>query len=82
MRTTILGKFYNITKADIEQSLRDIEPEEGRAKYFVEIGGKKYPIKQALSQTLNLSKATFTTQHAFDILTRLGFKITGTKNGT
>ena len=78
MRTTILGKSYKITKVDIEQSLRDIEPEEGKAKYFVEIGGKKYPIKQVLSQTLNLAKVAFTSQQAFGILTRLGFKITDT----
>ena len=75
MRTTILGRSYNITKADIEQNLRDIEPEEGKAKYFVEIGGKKYPIKQALSQTLNLAKVAFTSQQAFGILHKLGFKI-------
>ncbi len=47
------------TKADIEQNLRDIEPEEGKAKYFIEIGGKKYPIKQTLSQTLNFAKVAF-----------------------
>ena len=82
MRVVIRGYVYNITKADIEQSLRDIEPEEGKAKYFVEIGGKKYPIKQALSQTLNLAKVAFTPQDAFTILNRLGFKITETKNGT
>lgn len=82
MKVVIRGKFYNITKEKVEETLRGIEPEEGKAKYFVEIGGTEFPIKQVLSRTLNLSKATFTTQHAFDILTRLGFKITGTKNGT
>ena len=78
MRTAILGKSYKITKADIEQNLRGIEPEEGKAKYFVEIGGKKYPIKQALSQTLNLARVAFTSQQAFGILTKLGLKITET----
>jgi len=78
MRTTILGKFYSITKEKVEENLRGIEPEEGKAKYFVEIGGTEFPIKQVLSRTLNFSKATFTTQHAFDILTRLGLKITET----
>jgi len=78
MKVTIRGKFYNITKEKVEENLRGIEPEEGKAKYFVEIGGKEFPIKQVLSRTLNLSKAIFNTQHAFDILTRLGLKITET----
>ncbi len=78
MKVVIRGKFYNITKEKVEENLRGIEPEEGKTKYFVEIGGTKFPIKQVLSRTLNLSKATFTTQHAFDILTRLGLKITET----
>ena len=78
MKVVIRGKFYNITKEKVEENLRGIEPEEGKTKYFVEIGGTEFPIKQVLSRTLNLSKATFTTQHAFDILTRLGLKITET----
>jgi len=80
MRITIRSKTYDISKEETEGKLRAVEPEEEkRAKYFVEIGGTEFPIKQVLSRTLNLSKATFTTQHAFDILTRLGFKITGTR---
>jgi len=71
------GKFYTISREKLQENLRGIEPEEGKVKYFVEIEGTKFPIKQVLSRTLDLSKATFTTQHAFDILTRLGFKITG-----
>ena len=77
MKVVIRGKFYTITKEKVEENLRGIEPEEGKVKYFVEIKGTKFPIKQVLSRTLNISKVTFTTQHAFDILTRLGFKITG-----
>ena len=76
MKVVIRNKIYNITEEDVKESLEGVEPEEGKAKYFVEIGGKKYPIKQALSRSLNLSKAMFTTQHAFDILTKLGLKIT------
>lgn len=76
MKVVIRDKFYTITKEKVEESLRAIEPEEGKVKYFVEIEGTEFPIKQVLSRTLSISKATFTTQHAFDILTRLGFKIT------
>ena len=77
MRVTIKGKIYSIDKEDVEKKLREIQPEQDeRAKYFVEIGGKQFPIKQALSETLNLLKPAFTTQEAFNILQRLGFEIT------
>lgn len=76
MKVVIRNKFYTITKEKVEENLRAIEPEEGKVKYFVQMEGTEFPIKQVLSRTLNISKATFTTQHAFDILTRLGFKIT------
>ena len=75
MRVIIRGRPYNITKEDVEEKLKDIEPEEGRAKYFVEIGGKEFPIKQVLTQTLGLSKLAFTSQDAFIVLDKLGFEI-------
>ena len=77
MKVVVRNKFYTITKEKVEENLKGIEPEEGKVIYFVEVEGTEFPIKQVLSRTLNISKATFTTQHAFDILTRLGFKITG-----
>ena len=75
MRITIRSKTYNISKEEVEENLRDIEPEEGKAKYFVEIGGKEFPIKQVLNQTLNLPKLAFTSQDAFIVLEKLGFEI-------
>jgi len=77
MRVTIKGKTYSIDTENVEKKLREIQPEEDeRAKYFVEIAGKQFPIKQVLSKTLNLLKPAFTTQEAFTILQRLGFEIT------
>lgn len=77
MRITIRGKTYSVSKEEVEEKLRAVEPEEERgARYFVEIGGKKFPIKQVLSQTLNLRKLAFTSQDAFIVLEKLGFKIT------
>ena len=40
-RTEIIGFTYNITKGGVEKKLRGIEPQEGLAKYFVEVRGKK-----------------------------------------
>ena len=76
MRVTIRNKIYHIDKEDVEKKLTAVEPQEGRARYFVEIGGKQFPIKQVLSEALNLLKPAFTTQEAFGILQRLGFEIT------
>ena len=46
MRITIKGKAYNIIKEDVEKKLSGIQPEKDeRAKYFAEIGGKRFPIK-------------------------------------
>lgn len=77
MRVTIKGKTYSIDTENVEKKLREIQPEEDeRAKYFVEIAGKQFPIKQVLSKTLNLLKPAFTTQEAFAIPERLDFEIT------
>ncbi len=76
MRVTLSGLVFNITKEDVGKKLRGIQPEEGRAKYFAEVGGKKYPVKQVISQTLNLARVAITSQQAFAILRKLGFEIT------
>ena len=77
MRIILRGKAYDITGQDIEAKLRAIPPEiEGKVKYFVEIGGKQFPVKQVLSRVLNVPKAGFTSQDAYGILQRLGFEIT------
>ena len=77
MRITIRGKTYTVSKEEVEEKLRDVEPEEERrARYFIEIGGKEFPIKQVLNQTLNLPKLAFTSQDAFIVLEKLGFEIT------
>ena len=76
MRVTIRNKIYDIDKEDVEKKLTAVEPQEGRARYFVEIRGKQFPIKQALSEALDLLRPAFTTQEAFTILQRLGFEIT------
>jgi len=54
MRITIRGKTYSVSKEEVEERLKGVEPEEERrAKYFVKIGGKKFPIKQVLTEMLH-----------------------------
>jgi len=74
-RTEIISLTYNITKEGVEKKLRGIEPQEGLAKYFVELEEKKYVIKQVISQILNFAKTAFTTEQVYVILYKLGFEI-------
>ncbi len=77
MRIILKGKAYDITRQDIETKLRAVSPEVGgKVKYFVEIRGKQFPVKQVLSQVLNIPRAGFTSQDVYGILQRLGFEIT------
>jgi hypothetical protein len=73
----IRGKEYNITGQDIESILEKLEPEplKGRAKYYVEHRGKRYPIKQVIASVTGLPRIGFTARDAYRILTKLGFEV-------
>ena len=71
---TIAGKTYSITADDIMSEMKDKEPEAIR-NYYVEIGNKKFPIKQVLSETLGLVKIGFTSMDAYRVLMKLGFEV-------
>ena len=74
MRLKVRGKLYDTTKKEVEKKLFNVEPEIGR-KYFVEIRGSYYPIKQVVGEAFSLPRAEFITQEAYRILRNLGFKI-------
>ena len=50
-------------------------PIDGRNKYFLEIHGRRFPIKQVIRLVTGLPSIGFTAQDAHRILTRLGFGI-------
>jgi len=74
---TIKGKTFTLTKEDVEKALEGLEPEplSGRAKYYVEHKGRRYPIKQVLAAVTGLPRLGFTAMHAHRILTELGFEV-------
>jgi len=74
MRFVIRGREYEITKEEILERMRGVEPKEIR-KYYVEVNGREYPIKQVISETLNVELIAFTSMDAFGILSRLGFDV-------
>lgn len=71
---TLRGKEYNLRMEDIIKAIKDIEPETVR-RYYIEINGREYPIKQVISKALNIPKISFISTDAYYILTKLGFKV-------
>ena len=77
MNFTLRGKPLAITVADIHRATREVPPAptDGRNKYFVELHGQRFPIKQVLRLVTGLPPVGFTAQDAHRILSRLGFDI-------
>jgi len=73
------GKRIKLSRSDVEQRLRHVEPKPV-TKYQVWINGKGYQPKQALAAAIGTPVADFTTMDATRILSRLGFEVTGAKD--
>lgn len=69
----IRGRRYAASRRSVEERLAREEPEAVR-KYSVEIGGRRFPLKQAMAVGLGLPRVSFTSQDAFRVLQRLGFE--------
>jgi hypothetical protein len=67
------GVQYPIDRKSFEQRLATAQPE-AIHKYFVEVGGRKFPIKQAVSVGLDVPRASFGTGAAIHALTKLGYQ--------
>jgi len=68
------GKSFNLEKEEVVKAMKNVEPER-ISKYYVEIHGRKYPIKQVIAQMLKVLRISFTSMDAYNILNRLGFEI-------
>ena len=77
MNFTLRGEALSITQADILRVTRDVPPTpiDGRNKYFIELHGQRFPIKQVLRLVTGFPAVGFTAQDAHRILSRLGFDI-------
>ena len=77
MNFKLRGKAFAITETDILSATRGVPPAptDGRNKYFVELHGQRFPIKQVLRLVTGLPPVGFTAQDAHRILSRLGFGI-------
>ena len=77
MNFTLRGRVLSISSADVLRVTRNVPPSptDGRNRYFVELHGRRYAIKQVLRLVSGLPSAGFTAQDAHRILSRLEFDI-------
>jgi hypothetical protein len=67
------GVAYPINRKLFEDRLSSAQPESIR-KYFVEIGGRNFPVKQAVSVGFGAPRASFGSDAAIHALTKLGYR--------
>ena len=78
MRFIIDGQGYEIKRDGVLNAARGVPPKpfDGRNKYFVELHGLRYPIKQLLHLVTGLPyTGFFNAQYAHHILKKLGFTV-------
>jgi hypothetical protein len=71
---TMSGKTLQLNRQKVIEKLRPVKPEAIQT-WAVEIEGKRFPVKQALSQVTGVRPAEFITHRARDIFERLGFTV-------
>lgn len=70
----INGKEYTCSKKEVERTLKNILPEKINT-YYITACGKRYPVKQALAETLKIGRSTFITTDAHRQLEKMGFEV-------
>ena len=73
----IAGKRYEIDRDRIVSATENIlpNPTDSRNKHYVDLQGKRFPIKQPIHAVTSLPYIAFTAQHAHRILVNLGFDV-------
>jgi len=74
------GRNFELSKEEVIQILKNKSFEQYGSNYFVEVGDKHIPLKEALyevlkSKGIGLTKLDFTTQDAVRIFRKLGFEV-------
>jgi hypothetical protein len=74
VRAQVSGHIFTLHQRDVSRAVSRAEPGEIR-DHFVEIDGRRYPVKQALAVATGLDPSDFTSQHARSVLRRLGLRL-------
>jgi hypothetical protein len=72
MQFTIDGEAVDLDPQAVAASLRDLVPEQIQT-HWVDVGGTRFPVKQALEAGSGISRNRFTSQTARSVLARLGY---------
>jgi Family of unknown function (DUF5677) len=74
VKFTVGGVEFELSAADVASRLKDVEPESVRELY-VEVGGVKFPIKQAFSHVTGMQRSAFTSHDAMRVFRKLSVRI-------
>jgi hypothetical protein len=71
---TVGGVEFELSASDVEERLRDVEPEVIRELY-VEVKGIMFPIKQAFAHVTGMQRGNFTSHDAMRVFRKLSLRI-------
>jgi len=72
------GQDYTLTKEDVQDRLKHVEPEDVR-KHYVVVEGRRFPVKQALAVAVGRPVTDFISTDAIRILSNLGLEVGNVK---
>lgn len=76
VRFTLNGVVHDLTRTQVEERLKDVQPESVR-KHAVSVGGRWFPVSQAFELALGVPRSTFISHTARRHLAGLGFDVSG-----
>lgn len=74
VRAQVAGHTFTLRQPDVQRAICQADPGEIR-DHFVEVGDRRYPVKQALAIATGLDPSDFTSQHARSVFRRLGLRL-------
>lgn len=81
VRVQVAGHTFALDQRRVCNALDNVEPRPIR-DHFVEVRGRRFPVKQALAAATGLDPSDFTSQHARSALRRLGLPLGRLSAGT
>jgi hypothetical protein len=70
----VAGTEFSLSREDVERKLKGVEPE-NLHRVYVELNGKRYPIKQAFAVAAGFIRGGFTTHDAIRVFRKLLFSV-------
>ena len=74
LKFTVGGTEFSLSREDVERKLKGVEPE-NLHRVYVELNGKRYPIKQAFAVAAGFIRGGFTTHDAVRVFRKLLFSV-------